>query len=282
MDKRLQRSIDDGDFYSAHQLLISHSQRLERSGKLAESQKFLTSGIHSLVSAQAPAATFFDVVSKYMSIASKCTENSVDVEAELILILQSIVRYRDIPPNYSQFWAEFAAFACKFADQEIVCNVLLTEVADVDSVLRFMVKCCPLNPSAFSCAGEVVSAQQLVLFSLNLICIRCYGSAKAMAESFASKNSLTNYKTNSCIVYEESGDAAKSCNLLVLLSELTRRRNPPREQYVQLQLRYADLLKDESVKLAWNSTRDVFWPPKQQPGQVNPLASLFQSMMMNQ
>lgn len=281
MDKRLSSFIDEGDYYSAHQLLISHSQRLERNGKHLESKKYLVLGIHSLVKAKAPAPTLFDIISKYMAIAAQVNTPEGDLEAEVIAILKAIVGYQDVPVNLANFWADFATFSCNVADKKAVCTILLENIPDKESVLKVMLQCCSSSLETFAIAANFVNVALFLQTSLNLISMRCIGSASSFKDSFALKNSLEGQPKFDIVIFNETREAAKACNLISLLVELVRRRNAPRELYVQLQLQYSALLQEESVKLSWAKIRDVYWPHLQPQGQVNPLASLLQSMMMN-
>lgn len=294
MEGRLQGLVEDGDFYSAHQLLLSHSQKLERNGKCHESSKFLFYGIMGLAKTCAPAATLFDIVSKYILIVKKLDEDNIDLEAREALsqnildILKITTGYPDVPQNLTNYWIDIAAFSLVQVAGEKVIKVLLDNIENFEQVLDFSTKFCQSDPQVYSILGtRVVTQEQFLQVALSLLKAKCFGSCTNFLKAFllSTCSSKEGTVVSNCKVYSEDKLEFRAVNLITLLSELLRRRNPPRECFIQLQLRYSDILNNEKVKKTWTSIREKFWPPQvatPTSGQANPLASLFQSIMMNQ
>jgi hypothetical protein len=285
MEGRLQRSIKDGDFYSTHQLLLSHSQRLERNGKLMESGQFLYNGIIALNSAKAPIATLFDVVGKFLAVARQLSlEDVSESNVDYLKVLEIVLSYDDVPDCFTDFWTEVASGSVEFEEGYKVVELLLEKMHDVDKVLCFALSRLPFDSRVFTLLGSYSSSLQVLFAGLDLFLSKCFASAVTLNESFsAAQTDLKVTKTISgIVVYEEISLAGRVANLLSFLTELLRRKNPPRDSFVQLQLRYADLLQDVQCKRRWDRIREANWPVQSQSGQGNPLASLLQSMMTGQ
>lgn len=282
MDKRLQASISASDFYSAHQLLLSHSQRLERAGKVKESTLFLMSGIMSLSNAHAPPATLFDVISKYVMLIPTIEDTSSPLEQDILNVLNVILECSNVPDNLQSYWRDYSSFACQHADPKKVFGILLKKNIRPIEVLELSISTVPDQSTIYSLFGPYISTNDFLCAAWTLLSLKCFGSVCHLKDSFVKSKELgeLSKKVREVALYQENSCEAKAANLVTLLVELLRRANPGRDLYVQLQLRYMDILASEDVKKGWNSIRDTFWPQRQS-GQVNPLASILQSMMMN-
>ena len=284
MEGRLRSAIESGDFYSAHQTLLSHSQRLERSGRHAESSAFLYNGILALHAAEAPVATVFDVISKFVAVTGQVPSEAGGA-ASFLGVLKVVLSYKDVPHSFSNFWSEFAKAAserCEGAETEVV-EILLENLGDADRVAQFCLDTLPDEEQVFVLLGPHLAEAQFLSTGLTLLSSKCFASALALRDAYASANtSLEDAGTRSPnIVYRETCRAGQAANLVLFLFELLRRKGPLRDLFVQLHVRYAELLNDGLCKHAWNRVKETYWPSKQSHP-VNPLASLMQSMMMNQ
>lgn len=274
MDKRLALALRNKEFYTAHQYLISTCQRLERAGKVKEASDVLEEGIIAIDEAGAPDATISDLVQKYTSILAQAYKSSSKDTVQLNTSKASNV-LRSVSKRTGAHWQPLAYCAVKQL------NLISLEEcfqaidgAKMDDLATFTLAQFPQEIEQWN--KITLEGQGLLNTGLYLLSGKFFLSLQALVASADSN------KDNRYEIQEESSFLDQVCarNLLILLSELLKRSNPPRELFVQLQVRYATLLTDATTKEAWNAVKDVYWPKKVQPTiPANNLASMFQSMM---
>lgn len=279
MESQLRELVGQKEYYSAHQLLISHSQRLERAGKLDSSRQFLLKGINLLNESQAPVATLFDVISKYMIISQKEAQ-SHPTEQELLQVLSMVVMQKDVPEAHGSFWIEVAGFAIeKCNPSALICTLLQGEHIHKDQLLNFSLNFLSTSPDVFSTLSSHLDTSAFLWCALNLLARKCFASTNAMCLNRRLDDSKIDAQ-----FFRETSEDAKVYNLIMFLLNLLTRQNAPRDLFVQLQLRYSAQINQQGpfdIKIAWNKLKETYWPSVTQPtSPMNPLANLFQSMMM--
>lgn len=299
MDRRLDTFIAEGDYYSAHQLLLSHAQRLERAGKVAAGSEFLLVGIKKLAACSGtPAATLFDIVKKYMSLSSEGSlaegDNSEAVLEVTRIVLE--VKPSSIPGALTDFPIQVATWAIGHGNTSSVASLLLEASHKPNSVI-LVDEACSLFLS--HCAGDVelwplvghdgeLKIEGLLRCSFELLRLRCFASCLRLLSAYITQKSSqlqTVKKHQKFSIYAEEGcREAAAINLVNMLIALLTREAPPRELFVQLQLRYSETLLDE-LKAPWNVLREAYWPSRTSSAHghsnsASPLAAMLQSLMM--
>lgn len=298
MEARLRGAVSDGDFYTAHQLLLSHSQRLERAGKVGASKDFLVLGIRLLAAADAPRATLSDVLCKYVAVAASLFDQdgappagtrSPHGEEVLAVLCQALAAQ----PEPVDGWRDVACLATRVAPCRAVVEVLVDAPLDAADAVDFCVSSCASDSAAFVPLARAVSAELLLHAVLALLRVRCFSSANTLVRAYqerwradpaAAPYPAAVAAASGQDVLEEALPRSQACNLAVLAAELLRREQPPLELFLDLQLRYAALLgADPLLGRRWGGLREAFWPARhhsqQQHPNSSPLASLLQSML---
>lgn len=287
MEARIGRLVEEGDFYAAHQALLSHAQKLQRAGKLEECTEFLFRGIRVLCAGGAPTASIVDASRKLMQIVSQ--EGLILEEEMVVELLGDLLRLAE---PHGDFWVEYAGFALALPKVERVrlFKLLLdSEATAIEMVVRLALKYCSDEASVFARLAKdpKMTVETLLSASLQLVGGRFFHSALTLAQNGGGEGATV--VVGSLRLYPKDGPLAASsgviarmqrvANLTMLLVELCRRRDPPKALFIQLQVRYADLLRDETARTSWDRLREQLWPAPRQSCPTNPLAMLMQSMM---
>lgn len=299
MDRRLDSLIAERDYYSAHQLLLSHAQRLERAGKAADGSRFLLAGIKKLAAcSDTPTATLFDIVKKYMALSYEGSlTDGDDLEASLeVTRIVLEVQPSSIPGALTDFPIQVATWAISHGSASSIASLLLeashkfNNAVIMDEACKLFLSHCPAEGEVWSLLGrdERLKVEDLLRYSFELLKLRCFASCLQLLSAYISQKGpqLQIVKSHQKIsVYAEEGcREGAAVNLINMLIALLTREAPPRELLVQLQLRYSETLLEE-LKTPWNGLREAYWPSRTGPAyghsnSASPLAAMLQSLMM--
>lgn len=263
MDKRLQLALRNGDFYAAHQQLLSQVQRLERSSRYEEALDLLVEGLRALT--DAPLATLADVALKLFSIMEQHV-GGVNVEnLTLLLSVQSRVgaNWRATADKAIGSWKVVAG------DAEKMVGILegIDGISDED-VLLWLTSASPLDADLFGRFSQVSFKAKLVS-GLTLIAGQHFKSASRLCLSLEVRND----ETDALVAVD---------NLLILLSELCRVERPSKTLLDKLRGRYGYLFDDDTcADSAWRRVEMAYWPSNTSARSPNPLASMLQSLLVS-
>lgn len=274
MESKLEEAINTNEFYSAHQLLISQSQRNQRSGNINKSKDILSTGIVKLSkSSQLPSPILYDLFKKYVEILERICSDSFQKPEELeelfnqaVERLELILAKDDIVSWEELFGRIYNIFTLKSSNL----TLLLLKYKPKDQIISWFLSHHPNNQECFEIlaksnsndkeSGEITQ-KVIIELIVKLILMNCFGSANSFLQSLDSKN-----RSN-------SGWYASSC-----LLALAQRQLPPKDLMSSWEEKYGHLISKDLL----DGFKNHIWPPKRNMQNIaaNPLASLLQNMMM--
>jgi len=268
-ENRLNKALNEKDFYSAHQIALSQAQRLQRAGKVEEAATSFCQSIISLIENEAPSSSINDLINHLIALE----EQSVPSDDFLRDLSMRMISHED----YN--WNEFLVYASHhLADPSFVVTCLHSCAAGLNTsdILDWILLYVP-EPASFKpiCADIKDHPHLLIKAVLTLLIGKYFASVYKILDLIAS---LNQYPTN-----PPQTDAVSSAyNLCRFVTDLVSHENPPRELFTRLQLNYPYHLSNPTIKPLWDQLREAYWPkPKAAPtNAANPLASMLQSMMM--
>lgn len=275
MEGRVKSALSSGDFYTAHQTIISQCQRLERSGKIEDARFFAARGVQLLSDYKAPDKSFEDVLSKYHDLLEKYLQlkDGACLKEEVQNIIRCAATFG------SNSWHSVATSASRDIDANLLLAPLIHDVTknetEANDFFIFAASSFPQCDGLFS-KPHGVSGETVLSVSALLLAKKCFATCYTWLQAIK----VASFPKD-CIYMELLDcDGSLPWNISSLLVELLRKMSPPKDIYSHIvslskrsfgQQTVSNLLALESV---------YFNVPKHADPAVNPLASMLQSMMM--
>lgn len=275
MEGRVKSALSSGDFYTAHQTIISQCQRLERSGKIDEARSFAARGVQLLSDFKAPDKSFEDVVSKYHELLEKYLQlnDGVYLKEEI----QNTIRCAATIGSSS--WHSVATSASRDIDANILLVPLIDELvkdqAEAHDFFIFAASSFPQCEGLFS-NPHFVSGETVLSVTAMLLAKKCFSTCNTWLQAIKVA-SFPKYCSNMELL-----DCAGSLpwNVSRLLVELLRKMSPPKDIYSHIVSISKRSFGQQTVSTILALESVYFIVPQHANPSVNPLASMLQSMMM--
>lgn len=263
MESQIQDALKQGEHYSAHQLILSISQRKLKANKPEEAINLLVDGSCALakegqaLSAAEIALRLIEVL-KQEDLLEKHLEEIVKVAMGLWSVNREVsLQFIDASGK------ELGDQAQELARRLALALIARTDTkwADFSEFLGASADLSLLSDSSLLERKSDNPVQDGSLLALELVCHRNFAGAKAL---------LDNLKTNSPVL-----------SVVRLLFHLAQRRNPPRDILIEIRRNYRQCIEsDARLSRLITIYEAIVCPQKQAPVKnANPMADMLQSLL---
>lgn len=281
MEAQIDEALKGGDFYSAHQIILSVSQRKLKAQKIKDAKQVLITGATKLADAKQLMSTL-DIANRLLNIV---TEDASWKEDD----------YKCLCDMAHRIWTMDHEAAGHFVDS--VVKQAENSAKFLTSFTQALIED-PLSKWEDFVNFAVLSGEPSLFSSENLVNKATFSTDIPFliiqllnGKNFAASTPLLSHLSPGQEVGVE--DAAGSLpqalrnsdelsNLVQLLFVMAQRKGAPKSMFLEIKQHYAKILQDSPELTTLLTVFElVFWPsavPKRQ-AQVNPMASMLQNLL---